>query len=65
MQEKNVQHVYVGNFKLNKNRKRQGRNLKKQNRKQLLKFMCEIGGGEIMMLSTKTNIFFNIIHQFC
>ena len=53
MQEKNVQHVYVGNLKLNKNRKRQGRNLKKQNRKQLLKFMCEIRGGGIMMLSIK------------
>ena len=48
--EKDVQHVYVGNLELNKNRKRQGRNLKKQNRKQLLKFMCEIGGGGIMML---------------
>ena len=42
------------------NRKKQKcRNLQKQNRKQLLKFMCEIGGGgDVMMLKEhKTNSF--------
>ena len=64
--KKSVQHVYVGNNFSDSNRKtvkRQYRNLfKKQNRKQLSKFMCEIEGRKIMMLDKrKTNIFFHIL----
>ena len=42
-----------------KNRKKQCRNLRKKPSKQLLKFMCEIGGGgDVMMLKEhKTNSF--------
>ena len=47
------------------NRKKQKcRNLKKQNRKQLLKFMCEIeGGGDVMMLKEHKANSFSIL--FC